>query len=111
MATRELEIEPGVTTIPFAVTADAPGFHVFRAVIEPEDDRFSENNAADAYVLVTGEPQVLVATDDAERAADLVASLGEGSLEVTVVPADGVPSSLTTLAGYDDDRARQRRGR
>jgi uncharacterized membrane protein len=101
IATRDLELEPGVTTIPFAVTAEAPGFHVFRAVIEPDEDRFAQNNAADAYVLVTGEPQVLVATDDAERAADLVASLGEGSLQVTVVPADGVPSSLTTLAGYD----------
>ena len=101
VATRELELEPGVTTIPFAVTAEEPGFHVFRAVIEATDDRFAENNAADAYVLVTGEPQVLVATDDPERAADLVASLGEGSLEVTVVPSSGVPSSLATLAGYD----------
>lgn len=101
VATRELELEPGVTTIPFSVTAEEAGFHVFRAVIEPEDDRFSQNNAADAYVLVTGEPRVLVATDDAERAADLVASLGEGSLEVDVVPSTGVPSSLTSLAGYD----------
>nr|MBA2263831.1 VWA domain-containing protein [Chloroflexota bacterium] len=101
VATRDIDLRPGITTLPFAVTADEPGFHVFRAVIEPADDRFSENNAADAYVLVSGEPQVLVATDDAERAADLVASLGEGSLEVTVVPSNGVPSSLTTLAGYD----------
>ncbi|MGQ0607833.1 MAG: VWA domain-containing protein [Chloroflexota bacterium] len=101
VGTRKLELEPGVTTIPFAVTADEPGFHVFRAVIEAADDRFSENNAADAYVLVTGEPQVLVATDDAARAADLVASLGEGSLEVTVVASNGVPASLTSLAGYD----------
>ena len=101
VATRDLELEPGVVTIQFAVTADDPGFHVFRAVIEPAVDRFTENNAADAYVLVTGEPQVLVATDDAARAADLVASLGEGSLEVTVVASTGVPSSLTNLAGYD----------
>jgi uncharacterized membrane protein len=101
VATRDVALEPGVTTLPFAVSADEPGFHVFRAVIEPAEDRFSENNAADAYVLVTGEPQVLVATDDAERAADLVASLGDGSLEVTVVPSNGVPSSLTRLAGYD----------
>ena len=101
VATRGLELEPGITTIPLSVTADAAGFHVFRAVIEPDDDRFSENNAADAYVLVTGPPQVLVATDDAARAADLVASLGAGDLEVTVVASDGVPSSLATLAGYD----------
>ncbi|MCV0402918.1 MAG: VWA domain-containing protein [Chloroflexi bacterium] len=101
VATRELELEPGITTIPFSVTATEPGFHVFRAVIEADVDRFTENNAADAYVLVTGEPQVLVATDDATRAADLVASLGDGSLEVTVVPSTGVPSSLATLAGYD----------
>ncbi len=101
VGTEELELEPGITTIPFTLTANEPGFHVFRAVIEPDDDRFAENNAADAYVLVTGEPQVLVATDDAQRAADLVASLGEGSLEVTVVASTGVPSALTTLAGYD----------
>jgi uncharacterized membrane protein len=101
VATRELELEPGITTIPFGVTAEEAGFHVFRAVIEPDDDRFPENNAADAYVLVTGEPQVLVATDDGERAGDLVASLTDGSLEVTVVASTGVPSSLTTLAGYD----------
>ncbi|HEX7172916.1 MAG TPA: VWA domain-containing protein [Candidatus Limnocylindria bacterium] len=101
VATDQLDLEPGITTVPFTLTADEPGFHVFRAVIEPEDDRFAENNAADAYVLVTGEPQVLVATDDAARAADLVSSLGEGSLDVTVVASSGVPSSLTTLAGYD----------
>jgi uncharacterized membrane protein/secreted protein with Ig-like and vWFA domain len=101
VATRELDLEPGITSIPFSVTADEPGFHVFRAVIEPRDDRFAQNNAADAYVLVTGEPQVLVATDDAGRAADLVESLGDGSFDVTVVPADGVPSSLTSLASYD----------
>ncbi len=101
VATRELDLEPGVTAIPFSVTADEPGFHVFRAVIEPETDRFAENNAADAYVLVSGPPQVLVATDDAERAADLIASLTDGDLEVTVVPSGGVPSSLTGLASYD----------
>ena len=101
IGSERLALEPGLTTVPFTVTATEPGFHVFRAVIEPDDDRFAENNAADAYVLVTGEPQVLVATDDQERAADLIASLSEGSIEVTVVPAGGVPGSLTSLAGYD----------
>ena len=99
VATRRLQLEPGSITVPFSIEADEPGFHVFRAVLEPRDDHFAENNAADAYVLVTGEPQVLVATDDATRAADLISSLGEGSLEVTVVPSSGVPGSLTTLAG------------
>ena len=36
VATRELELEPGVTSLPFSVTASEPGFHVFRAVIEPD---------------------------------------------------------------------------
>ncbi len=101
IATRDLELEPGIATLPFEVVTADPGFHVFRAVVEPVDDRFVENNAAEAYVLVTGEPQVLVATDDPARAADLIESLGVGSLEVTVVPGSGVPSSLTALAGYD----------
>jgi uncharacterized membrane protein/Mg-chelatase subunit ChlD len=103
VATRELDLEPGSTTVRFSVVADEPGFHVFRAVLEPDEsrDRFAQNNAADAYVLVTGEPQILLATDDASRAADLIGALGQARLAVTVVPAGGVPSSLATLAGYD----------
>jgi Ca-activated chloride channel family protein len=101
VATRRLELEPGSVTVPFTIEADEPGFHVFRAVLEPQDDHFTENNAADAYVLVTGEPQVLVATDDAGRAADFLDALREARLNVTVVPSGGVPSSLATLAGYD----------
>ncbi|MGH2455976.1 MAG: VWA domain-containing protein, partial [Candidatus Limnocylindria bacterium] len=101
VATRDLELEPGTISVRFVVEASEPGFHVFRAVLEPDEDRFAQNNAADAYVLVTGEPQVLLATDDAARAADLVAALAEARQNVTVVASGGVPSSLATLAGYD----------
>ena len=101
VATRRLQLEPGSITVPFTIETDEPGFHVFRAVLEPASDHFAENNAADAYVLVTGEPQVLVATDDAGRAVDFLDALSEARLNVTVVPSGGVPSSLATLAGYD----------
>ncbi len=101
IATRQLALKPGTISVPFTVKADEPGFHVFRAVLEPRSDHFTENNAADAYVLVTGEPQVLVATDDPVRAADLVDALTTARQHVTVVPAGGVPSSIATLAGYD----------
>ena len=101
IATRQLALKPGTISVPFTVTADEPGFHVFRAVLEPRSDHFTENNAADAYVLVTGEPQVLVATDDPVRAADLVEALTTARQHVTIVPAGGVPSSIATLAGFD----------
>src|SRR4029077_1672201 len=74
---------------------------VSRAAREPLQDHFAQNNAADAYVLVTGEPQVLLATDDPAHAADLVTALTTARQHVTVVPASGVPSSIATLAGYD----------
>ena len=101
VASRQLRMEPGTTTVRFSLKADEPGFHVFRAVLEPVDDHFTENNAADAYVLVTGEPQVLVATDDAARATDFLDALDEARVNVTVVPAGGVPASLASLAAYD----------
>ena len=101
VATRQLELEPGVTTIPFGVTADEPGFHVFRAVIEPTEDHFAENNAADAYVLVTGEPQVLRRhrRRGACRRPRRLARRGQPGGDRRAV--GGVPSSLATLAGYD----------
>lgn len=101
VGTRALTLHPGTMTLQFSVTAAEAGFHVFRAVIEPAEDHFRENNAADAYTLVTGPPQVLVATDDAARAADLVAALTAARQQVTVVPPTGVPASIATLAGYD----------
>jgi uncharacterized membrane protein len=101
VATRQLQLQPGSTSVRFTVKADEPGFHVFRAVLEPAADHFAQNNAADAYVLVAGEPQVLVATDDATRAADFLDALEEARIQVTVVPAGGVPSSLASLAAYD----------
>jgi uncharacterized membrane protein len=101
VATRQLALEAGTVTARFNVSADEAGFHVFRAVLDPVEDHFIENNVGDAYVLVTGEPQILVATNDADRAADLVAALTEARQQVTVVPPGGVPSSLATLAGYD----------
>ncbi|HET9879672.1 MAG TPA: VWA domain-containing protein [Candidatus Limnocylindria bacterium] len=101
IATRELDLEPGTTSETVSVRAEEAGFHVFRAILEPADDHFTENNAADAYTLVTGEPQVLLATDDAARAADLVDALAAARQQVTVVPTTGVPSSIATLAGYD----------
>ena len=101
VATRQLTLTPGTIGVSFTVRADEAGFHVFRAVLEPAEDHFAENNAADAYVLVTGEPRILLATDDPARAADMVAALQEARQTVDVVPVGGVPSSLATLAGYD----------
>ena len=101
VATRDLTMKAGSQSVDFSVKADAAGFHVFRAVIEPKTDHFTQNNAADAYVLVSGEPQVLLATDDPAHAATLRDALEAARQQVTVVPAGGVPSSLATLAGYD----------
>jgi hypothetical protein len=98
VATRQLSLEPGTVSVAFSIKADEPGFHVFRAVLEPEEDHFTENNAADAYLLVTGEPQILLATDDAVRATDLVEALVAARQNVTVVPSGGVPSSPPSWA-------------
>ena len=101
VATRELALQPGSQSVSFSVKADAAGFHVFRAVVEPKTDHFAQNNTADAYVLVSGEPQILLATDDPAHATALRDALQTARQQVTVVPAGGVPSSLATLAGYD----------
>jgi uncharacterized membrane protein/secreted protein with Ig-like and vWFA domain len=101
VSTRTIDLVPGSKEVSFTVKASTPGFHVFRAILEPRVDHFSQNNAADAYVLVSGEPQILLATDNPARASDLVASLRTSRQHVTVVARTGVPSTLAALAGYD----------
>ena len=66
---RELELEPGITSVPFCRSADEPGFHVSVRSSSPGRPVRREQRRR-RLRLVTGAPQVLVATDGATRAAD-----------------------------------------
>jgi hypothetical protein len=85
----------GVSAIPFSVTADDPGFHVFRAVIEPQTDRFAREQRR-RRLRARHRPAAGARRDRQCRARRRPRRVTRGrELEVTVVPSNGVPSSLT----------------
>ncbi|WP_060687622.1 VWA domain-containing protein [Ardenticatena maritima] len=100
-ATREVTLTPGETTLTFEVPASQTGFLRLQAVLEPQNsDTFPQNNRAEAFTIVEGPPRVLVVARSTEEAAPLVAALQAANMLVDQIPPSALPTSATTLAGY-----------
>jgi uncharacterized membrane protein len=101
VATQRTTLDAGVTLVPFSVTPNEAGFHVFRAVVEAALDTFPQNDRADASTLVSGPARILVVPGDQNVAADLVAALRTREGEVVTMLPELVPDDPATLSGFD----------
>src|SRR4029077_2920239 len=75
VATQQVDLPAGQTTVTFQVKAKDAGFHVFRVVVEAGRDTFSQNNRADSDTIVKGEPRILVVAGDPAVGSQLVDAL------------------------------------
>lgn len=66
-----------------------------------ENDARPENNAAEAYTFVSGEPRVLLIEGFPAAARNLEAALASAQLDVTRVAVDDAPTSLGVLSAYE----------
>ena len=89
---------------------DAPGFHDYEVsveVLDSEADRVSQNNRANAFVLIAGEPRVLVCLSNEGFAREqefeqpLVDALREERIGVEVLPAEDLPYDAGEYLDYD----------
>ena len=101
VATQQVSLPAGQSTVTFRVKPPEAGFHVFRAVVEAARDTFNQNDRADSDTIVKGEPRTLVAAGDPQVAAQLVAALRKERQLVDVVVPEAVPADLQGLATYD----------
>jgi uncharacterized membrane protein len=101
VATKPVDLEPGVNRVTFDVTPTEAGFHTFRAVVEAGQDTFSQNNRADSNTIVNGEPRILVLTGDDKVGAELVGALRAERQDVDSLLPEALPSDPFTLANYD----------
>ena len=100
VATQEITLAAGDTTVSQTIAPAQPGFHAVRLVIEPVLDTYAENNLGEALIQVLGPPRVLVVEGAPGRAAGLTAALASiGMTTVTVSPA-ALPRTAADLAAY-----------
>jgi uncharacterized membrane protein len=97
----EVELDAGTNRVRFLTRASEAGFHTFRAVIEAEQDTFSQNNRGDSHTIVKGEPRVLLVAGSDEAGRNLQAALEAEGHDVSVMAPEEVPTTLAGLATFD----------
>ncbi len=105
------DLEPGKNPLTVrGIRHDAPGFFDFEVRVEPLDrkaDRVTQNNMGSAFVLIAGEPKVLLCLSSAEfeqeqqLEAPLLAALADERIGVDVVPAELLPRDAGEYLNYD----------
>lgn len=107
---RLLNLTPGRHVELISVQLPPGRVHQFRALYEPEagaagGDTRPENNSGEAFTYSPGRGAVLLVDGvsqpgGAERSS-LAGVLRSAGIEVTVVPAEGIPQNLLALQAYD----------
>ena len=101
VATQQVNLAVGQTTVTFQVKAKDAGFHIFRVVVDAGQDTFSQNNRADSDTIVKGEPRILVVAGDPAVGSQLVGALRTEHQTVDTVLPEAMPADLAGLANYD----------
>ncbi len=103
---QEVTLDPGKKVLTFNEQIDQPAVYTYQADFvpdDPRDDLMTQNNRATSFTAVRGKGSVLL-IEDWERAGefdDLVETLRDNNIEVTVQTSDRLFTSLAELQGYD----------
>lgn len=112
---QRVQLQRGVNVLTLKKTIEEPRFYTFAAEFLPDEgsgDRRAINNRADAFTHARGEARVLLIEGEAGEHAELVKTLQEEQIEVTVlvaprigsegiIPGDPIPSDLAQLQPFD----------
>lgn len=96
-----VELEPGTNTFRLPQEPLPPGFHLFKAQIEFDQDTFAQNNEGGSYTVVQGKPRVLVVEGETGEARFLADALNAGGLQTDVRAAVAAPLDLSGLRAYE----------
>lgn len=100
----EVELEEGRNFYGITQVLQRSDMYTYRAVIEPLDaqlDAVPENNVAMAFTFISGQPRILLTSDDPALDRDLVAALRDESLQVEVVRPGLLPLDPAAYLQYD----------
>jgi Mg-chelatase subunit ChlD len=106
ISSQAVQLRPGLNVLRFSEQIDQGGFYTYQAAFaaqRPEQDRFSENNQAQAFLDVADQGRVIILTQS-EQAPHIVALttwLQADGFEVGLRRVPGGLGSLAELQAYD----------
>ncbi len=100
VGTQEVSVDPGVSRFILPVEPLSNGHHVMRVQLQAGQDTLPQNNAAGAYVIVQGPPQVLVVEGSPGEARYLVDALRTMGIQVDVSAPDGAALDDGNILSY-----------
>lgn len=106
VSSQSVALRPGLSVLRFSEQIDHSGFYTYQAAFvaqRPEQDRFSENNQAQAFLDVADQGRVLILShgDQPPHITALTSWLQADGLEVGVRRVPGGLGNLVELQAYD----------
>lgn len=98
---REINLQAGNNLFNVTIEKAQTGFHRYRAIVIPDQDKLLQNNEASAFTFIQGPPNILVVEGIRGEADNLVQSLSSAEMRVTTVSPGEMPTTLPEMALYD----------
>lgn len=96
-----VDLQAGKNLFTFPQTLTEPGFYSYDVRVEAPGDPVPQNNRANGFTSVQGNPRILVISSDPDQDRDLAAALQSSRLDVKLTGLAGFPRSLAEMQSYD----------
>ena len=100
IVSQDVAVPPAGASYELTLPAPQPAFNRYVARLEVVGDARPENNTAEAYTYVRGQPRVLLIEGTPAAARNLANALGTAAV-VEIAAPDAAPTSIGALSAYD----------
>jgi len=98
---QQVQAPQGAQTLEIALPEAQPYFNRYIVRLDVPNDARPENNAAEAYSFVSGQPRVLLVEGAPGAASNLSNALKSAQIDVTTVAPAQMPAGLGDLSAYE----------
>jgi len=98
---QQVQVPQGAQQLEVALPEALPYFNRYVVRLDVPNDARPENNAAESYSFVSGQPRVLLVEGAAGAAVNLARALAAAQIDVTTVAPARMPVDLGGLSAYD----------
>ena len=98
---QQVQVQQGSQQLEVVLPEALPYFNRYVVRLDVPGDARPENNAAEAYSFVSGQPRVLLVEGSPGEAASLANALTTAQIDAATVAPAAMPTSLGELSAYD----------